>query len=177
MGIVDCKLSPRQPDVKPNWNLPKNHLQEMIGPGEADRAIAWNELTAEQKKFQAKKMEIHAAMITRMDAEIGRVMDQLKSMGEFENTLIIFISDNGASAEQIIRGDMHDKNAPAGSAVSYLCLGPVGQPLRTLRLNSINTGITKEAFRRHLSHTGLKVSKTRANCDTTLRISSMSFQQ
>jgi arylsulfatase len=45
-------------------------------------------------------------------------------MGEYENTVILFVSDNGASAEQIIRGDGHDKSAPLGSEESYLCLGP-----------------------------------------------------
>jgi arylsulfatase A-like enzyme len=63
-------------------------------------------------------------MIDRMDREIGRVLDQIKSMGAYENTVVLFVSDNGASAEQIIRGDKHDPSAPAGSARSYLCLGP-----------------------------------------------------
>jgi arylsulfatase len=45
-------------------------------------------------------------------------------MGVYHNTLIAFASDNGASAEQIIRGDGHDKSAEPGSAGSYLCLGP-----------------------------------------------------
>jgi len=69
-------------------------------------------------------MAIHTAMITRMDAEIGRIVKQLKAMGAYENTLILFASDNGASAEQIIRGGGHDKSAAPGSAKTYLCLGP-----------------------------------------------------
>jgi arylsulfatase len=63
-------------------------------------------------------------MISRMDAEIGRIVAQLKVMDEYENTLILFVSDNGASAEQIIRGDGHYPEAEMGSAKSYLCLGP-----------------------------------------------------
>jgi arylsulfatase A-like enzyme len=63
-------------------------------------------------------------MITRMDMEIGRIVQQLKNMGAYENTLILFASDNGASAEQIIRGDKHDNSAPLGSAKTFLCLGP-----------------------------------------------------
>ena len=63
-------------------------------------------------------------MCIRDSLEIGRVVRQLKEMGAYENTLILFASDNGASAEQIIRGDDHDKTAPMGSAKSYLCLGP-----------------------------------------------------
>ena len=124
IGLLDCGLSAREPDVIPPWNLPKEKLTEMIGPGEADRAVAWEDLTDEQKDFQATKMAIHAAMIDRMDQEIGRVLDQVKRMGALDDTVIFFVSDNGASAEQIIRGDMNDRSAPPGSAKSYLCLGP-----------------------------------------------------
>ncbi len=69
-------------------------------------------------------MAVHAAMITRMDHEIGRLIEQLQEMGEYENTLILVVSDNGASAEYVHRGDGHDKEAPMGSAQSYACLGP-----------------------------------------------------
>jgi arylsulfatase len=45
-------------------------------------------------------------------------------MGAFEDTLIFVLSDNGASAEIMIRDDGHDPSAPAGSAATHLCLGP-----------------------------------------------------
>jgi arylsulfatase len=124
MGIINCALSARDETIIPRWNLKPEQLKEQIGPGEASYAVAWETLDAEQKRFQATKMAIHAAMISRMDAEIGRIVQQLKDMGAYANTLILFASDNGASAEQIIRGDKHDKSAPPGSAQSYLCLGP-----------------------------------------------------
>lgn len=124
MGIVDCPLSDREEEVVPAWNLKADKLREQVGPGEAGRAAAWDTLSEKQREFQAKKMAIHAAMVTRMDAEIGRIVEQLKDMGAYEDTLILFASDNGASAEQIIRGDKHDPSAPPGSAKSYLCLGP-----------------------------------------------------
>jgi arylsulfatase len=69
-------------------------------------------------------MAIHAAMITCMDREIGRVLEQLKKMRAHENTLILFLSDNGASAEIMIRADGHDRLAAPGSAKTHLCLGP-----------------------------------------------------
>jgi len=124
MRLLDCGLSPRQPGTKPRWNLSPSDLAKRIDPGEAPYAVSWHSLTARQRAFQAKKMEIHAAMIHRMDREIGRVIAQLKAMGEWENTVTLFVSDNGASAEQIIRGDGHDKHAKLGSGGSYLCLGP-----------------------------------------------------
>ena len=69
-------------------------------------------------------MAIHAAMVDRMDREIGRIIAQLKAMGAFDNTLILFASDNGASAEIMVRHGGHDPQAPPGSAATYLCLGP-----------------------------------------------------
>lgn len=124
MGITQAALSERESEIVPGWNLSPDELRSRIGDGEVAYAVEWDSLTEEQKEFQATKMAIHAAMITRMDLEIGRIIEQLKAMGEFENTLILFVSDNGASAEQIIRGDGHDPEAPLGSADSYLCLGP-----------------------------------------------------
>jgi len=124
MGIVTCPLSERDPKIIPPWNFKPEQLEEQIGPGEAPYAVAWDSLSEEEKKFQAIKMAVHAAMIHRMDAEIGRIVRQLKDMGAFENTLIVFASDNGASAEQIIRGDGHDTSARPGGPKSFLCLGP-----------------------------------------------------
>ena len=69
-------------------------------------------------------MTIHAAMIERIDIEVARILQQLKSMNAFEDTLIFFLSDNGASAELMVRADGHDPAAVPGSAKSYLCLGP-----------------------------------------------------
>src|SRR6185503_4885818 len=64
------------------------------------------------------------AMVDRLDREVGRVVDQLQAMGATDNTLVMFMSDNGASAEQMIRGDGEDPAAPPGSGKSFLCLGP-----------------------------------------------------
>jgi arylsulfatase len=86
--------------------------------------VPWSSLTAEQKKLQRAKMAIHAAMISRMDAEIGKLLKQVEAMGELDNTVVLFLSDNGASSEQMIRGDGHDSSAPLGSARTHLGLGP-----------------------------------------------------
>jgi arylsulfatase A-like enzyme len=124
MGLVNCPLPPLEPETYPPWNTPASELTEKIGPGEVTRAVPWASLTAEQKEFQRTKMAIHAAMITRMDREIGRVLDQLRAMNALDNTVIVFVSDNGASAEQLIRADGHDPKAEPGSGPSHLCLGP-----------------------------------------------------
>ena len=123
LGLVkDASLSKVERDIGPPYHFP-DHLK-ILGSGEVNRPVAWHELTDEQKQFQANKMAIHAAMVDRMDQGIGRVLAQLKRMNAFENTIIMFLSDNGASAEIMVRNDGHDPQAAPGSAESYLCLGP-----------------------------------------------------
>ena len=61
---------------------------------------AWDSLSDSAKSDQILSMQVYAAMIDRMDQNIGRVIDQIKSMGKWENTLFMFASDNGASAEE-----------------------------------------------------------------------------
>jgi arylsulfatase len=63
-------------------------------------------------------------MIDRMDREIGRVLEQVRAMGAWDNTVILFLSDNGTDATVMVRGDGHDRAAAPGSAGSFLCLGP-----------------------------------------------------
>ncbi|CAN5728406.1 arylsulfatase [soil metagenome] len=122
MGMVNHPLPVMEREVGPPYAFPNDIAK--LGPDEVNRPVPWSDLSASQRVFQAGKMSIHAAMVDRMDQEIGRVIAQLKEMGVFENTLILFASDNGASAEMMVRGDGHDPSAPMGSAQSFLCLGP-----------------------------------------------------
>jgi arylsulfatase len=122
MGIVKAPLSDVERDIGPPYHSPK--ALEALGPLEVNRPVAWASLTPAQREFQARKMAIHAAMVDRMDREIGRLIDQLRAMNALANTVIFFLSDNGASAEITVRDDGHDRNAEPGSADSHLCLGP-----------------------------------------------------
>jgi len=121
-GLLDCALSPLDPLFTPRYFKPA--IMDKLGPGEEEHPVPWEILTAEQKRFQATKMAIHAAMVDRMDREIGRVLDQLRAMGAFDNTVVFFLSDNGADATLLVRGEGHDPNAPPGSWRSFLCIGP-----------------------------------------------------
>ncbi|WIM85961.1 arylsulfatase [Candidatus Mycobacterium wuenschmannii] len=56
----------------------------------------WSEMTDEQRAFSARTMEIYAAMVDRMDHNIGKVLDYLTETGELDNTVVVFMSDNGA---------------------------------------------------------------------------------
>ena len=63
--------------------------------------MAWEELSEEQQKREARMMELFAAMLDDVDRHVGRVIAHLKSTGEFENTFILFISDNGPEGERL----------------------------------------------------------------------------
>jgi arylsulfatase len=122
MGLHNTTLSDLELEIGPPYDFPD--AMEKLGPGEVNRPLPWRNLSDEQRRFQATKMAIHAAMVDRMDQEIGRLIGQLKAMGQYENTIIFFASDNGASAEIMVRNGGHDPKAEPGSAASYLCLGP-----------------------------------------------------
>ena len=126
MGLLDAarvsELSRVERNLGPPYHFPQAF--EILGKGEVNKPLPWKSLNDEQKQFQSTKMAIHAAMIHRMDIEIGRVFDQVRKMGQWDNTLVIFLSDNGASAEIMVRDDGHDPQLPPGSAGTYLCLGP-----------------------------------------------------
>jgi arylsulfatase len=115
-------LSAVEPQIGPPGNNQRAH--DEFGDLEAWHEGSWSDLTAEQQRFQAAKMAVHAAMVERMDREIGRLIDQLRAMNAYEDTLVLFLSDNGASAEIMIRGGGHDPAAALGSAATFLCLGP-----------------------------------------------------
>lgn len=62
---------------------------------------AWSSLTPEQQKVEARKMEIYAAMVDRLDQNVGKVVAALKETGQYDNTVIVFLSDNGAEGSRI----------------------------------------------------------------------------
>jgi arylsulfatase len=92
----------------------------------------WDALSPEQKQVEARHMEIYAAMVADLDTYVGRVIDYLRRSGEYDNTLIVFISDNGAesgrmdlsAAIQEHVGREYDHTLTnLGSATSYVNYG------------------------------------------------------
>ena len=115
-------LSAIEREIGPPYAFPE--AIKKLGPNELNRPLPWKDLTAEQREFQANKMAVHAAMVDRMDREIGRVLAQLRAMNALDNTLVFFLSDNGASAEIMVRGDGHDQHAECGTGATFLSIGP-----------------------------------------------------
>ena len=72
--------------------------EAVVTPG----TLIWDSLTAEQQRHHARRMEVYAGMVDAMDMHIGRLMDYLESIGEYEDTIFIFTSDNGAEGSGLI---------------------------------------------------------------------------
>ena len=85
-------------------------------------AYDWDKLSAADKDRFDTIMAIYAAAITRMDKAVGTLIDDLKARGEFDNTLILFMSDNGGNAESGPDGRTGGK-PPMGAAQSMVFVG------------------------------------------------------
>ncbi len=122
MGLMSTAPGPLESAIGPPYQF--ENVQEQLAQVDTLQEVAWDSLDDAHQAFLVHKMAIHAAMVDRMDQEIGRIVDQLSAMKCLDNTILFFLSDNGASAEIMIRGDGHDPNAVPGSASTFLCLGP-----------------------------------------------------
>ncbi|MFD9080139.1 arylsulfatase [Streptomyces erythrochromogenes] len=111
LGVVpaDARLSPRDPDVP-----------------------AWESLSAEARSLAARLMEVYAGFLSHTDHHLGRLLDFLKETGEFDNTLIMVVSDNGASAEGGVTGTTNEmqffNNAPETLEESLARIDELGGP-------------------------------------------------
>jgi arylsulfatase len=77
---------------------------QQMAPMDRGKTQPWNELNDEQRKEWALRMEIYAAQVTNLDDNIGRLMGELSSLGVAEDTLVVFVSDNGGAPEDPHRG-------------------------------------------------------------------------
>jgi arylsulfatase A-like enzyme len=95
---------------------------------------AWESLSSSEQKNEAKKMAIYAAMVDNLDSNVGRLIHHLKDTGQYENSVIIFMSDNGAdpydrSQRAIYKAFFAEKkydnsNENMGAGNSYTFAGP-----------------------------------------------------
>ncbi len=91
-------LVPKNFKLPPRSNIPQNKFNVETGWAGKDNP-AWDSLPEDRRRDLARRMAVYAAMVDRMDQAIGRVLDHLKQTGHFDNTLVMFLSDNGACAE------------------------------------------------------------------------------
>jgi arylsulfatase len=90
--------------------VPRDHVL----PPRNDDVPPWDGLTDEQKRRESRKMELYAAMVDNLDDHVGRLIDYLKRSGLYADTLVIFMSDNGAAAEDFYGG------YPSGAYQAYI---------------------------------------------------------
>ena len=79
--------------IPPGTPLPPRNSE----PG--DDVVAWDDLTDDERTVYARYMAVYAAMVDEIDQSVGRLRVALEEMGEWDNTLLVFLSDNGASRE------------------------------------------------------------------------------
>mgnify|MGYP001236090514 FL=1 len=121
----------------------------------------WNNLSKQEKENEVIRMKIHAAMVDRMDQNIGRLVERLKKLKKFENTLIFFLVDNGASHEKPKRG-IKNPEAAWGSVGSFEAIGQswanaINSPFRKWKVQGLEGGICTPM----IAHwpAGIKISK------------------
>lgn len=111
---------------------------DIIPPGSTlpprNEAITpWDDLSPEEQRVEARKMELYAAMVENLDFHVGRLIDHLKATGLYKNTLIVFMSDNGAAAEdffyvgeysEYLQGNYDNSYENMGRPTSWVSYGP-----------------------------------------------------
>ena len=116
----------------------------------------WNELSEEEKRISSRNMEIYAAMISDLDIYVGQVIDYLKSINEYDNTLIMFMSDNGAqsginAAPEWVSKCCDNSYENLGKSNSYVMYGEnwatvSAAPFRDHKFTAFEGGIHVPAF-------------------------------
>lgn len=141
----------------------------------------WDTLSKADKQIARAKMETYAAMVDRMDENIGRVIAQLEKSGKLENTLIVFLSDNGAEAHEMELYSTNPQWVPAnfdnsipsiGTRHSYTTLGPswaraTAAPFRGSKSKVSEGGIRVPAFVK-LPNSGRATDQQRTSAATNI---------
>ena len=101
-------------------------------PGPTRTCRAWESLPPDERRLAARMMEVFAGFLSHTDHHLGRVLDFLKETGQFDNTLIMLVSDNGASAEGGVHGTTNElqffNNAPETLEESLRSIDELGGP-------------------------------------------------
>ena len=122
--------------------------------------VAWDSLDSGQQANASRRMEVYAAMVDRLDQNVGRVLSALETSGRLGNTVIVFLSDNGAEAHQMelystnpewIPKHFNNELANIGTKTSYTTLGQgwaraTAAPFRDSKSKLAEGGIRVPAF-------------------------------
>ena len=93
-------------------------------PPRIEEVPDWSDLTDKERQIETKKMAIHAAMVDNLDTNVGRILDLLETLGESENTLVVFMSDNGTDPYDRSQRPMYvARRSELGLTTSYEDMG------------------------------------------------------
>ena len=120
-------------------------FDEVVTPLSEPEHKPWTTLSPKERDEEALRMEIHAAMVDRLDQNVGRLLGKLRELGKLENTLIIFLVDNGASHERPKRGKK-DPASTWGSVGSFEAIGQswanaTNSPFKKWKVQGMEGGI------------------------------------
>jgi arylsulfatase len=147
-------LVPKNLELTPRSGVPpKSHARPSLYAGKDNPA--WSSLPENRRRDLARRMAVFAAMVDRMDVAIGRVVNDLKQHGQFDNTLILFLSDNGACWEWDPLG-FDVSSSPRNILHTGDDLKKVGAPGSYISYGSAwaNAGNTPWRLYKHFSHEG-----------------------
>lgn len=117
---------------------------------------AWNSLPKERQEDLAHRMAVYAAMVQHVDAGVGRILQQLKATGELDNTLFLFLSDNGACYEWGPFG--FDDQSRMGKTILHegAALDQMGGPGTHMAYGSAWANLCNTPFKffKHFTHQG-----------------------
>lgn len=130
----------------------------------------WQDLSKDEQRLEARKMEVYAAMVHNMDRNIGRLVQYLKSIGQYDNTLILFQSDNGAEpSPSFLPNNANNDNSlqNIGRRLSNVGYGPrwaevSATPFRYFKGYTSEGGISAPAFIRMPGQTSAQAAFTAA---------------
>jgi len=138
LGLLpeDTELSPINPHGEPATTGPDGQPW----PG-LDVVRPWDSLTADEKRLFVRMAEVFAGYVSYTDDQVGRVIDFLESTGELDNTIVVVISDNGASGEGGPDGTFNEwrffNGLPTSTELSLEHIDELGSPTS---YNHYNTG-------------------------------------
>lgn len=116
---------------------------------------AWNTLAADRQADLVRRMAVYAAMVQKMDANIGRVVERLRALGQLDNTLIVAMSDNGGNHEGAVFGQTGGvPNATPLTGTSLTNMGLNGQPVIYLGGGWAHVNDTPFRLYKHFQHEG-----------------------
>lgn len=144
--MIDCGVVPSDVVLGPRSDVPGRDGWE------THRVRAWDSLSADRQEDLVRRMAVYAAMVEMIDRNLGRILDALREHGQQENTLVLFMSDNGACYEWHEFGHSDDDGPRTGTALS--AMGTAAEQGLKYGTGWATAGSTPYRLYKHFGHEG-----------------------